>query len=178
MLIAIGSLNPVKRQAAEDVLRRLFPDAQFTAVDAPSNIPAQPRGDAETRRGAVNRAEATLALTGADLAIGFEGGLIKTELGLMTCAWCAVTSSDGRIGIGGGAHMMLPPAAETLLDEGHELGTVMDRISGDLNTKHGLGAIGILTGGLESRRSAYANILRLAMAPFRSPELFTEKHDS
>jgi non-canonical (house-cleaning) NTP pyrophosphatase len=96
----------------------------------------------------------------------------------MTCAWCAVVAQDGRFGVGGGAHMMLPSASEALLTEGHELGNVMDRLTGQHNTKHADGAIGILTDGLESRQTAYAHILRLALAPFRQAAFYhTEAAD-
>ncbi|MBN1963005.1 MAG: DUF84 family protein [Anaerolineae bacterium] len=172
MRIAVGSLNPVKKQAAADVLAPLFPGAEWLAVDVPSGVSVQPWSDEETRTGAINRAHAALTQTHADLAVGLEGGLTRTTSGLMTCAWCAVLAADGRLGIGGGAHTLLPPAAADRLARGEELGTVMDWLSGQHNSKHGDGAIGILTDGLESRRSAYAHILRLALAPFRRPELF------
>ncbi len=100
MHIAIGSKNPVKQLAAETVLAPLFPGTRFLTLDVPSGIPAQPWGDAETRTGALNRAHAALERSGADMAVGFEGGLIRTELGIMTCAWCAVVAADGRIGVG------------------------------------------------------------------------------
>ncbi len=174
MLIAIGSLNPVKIHAAEQVLQPLFPHAELRPVPASSGVPEQPWGETETRTGAINRARAARTVCQADLAVGFEGGLIRTDLGLMTCAWCAVVAADGRLGIGGGSHMLLPPAVEGLLAEGQELGAAMDSLTGRHDTKHGLGAIGILTGGLEDRSSAYAHLLRLALAPFRSPELFQE----
>jgi inosine/xanthosine triphosphatase len=145
-------------------------------VAVPSGIPDQPWGDAETRQGALNRARAALASQAADLAVGFEGGLIRTELGLMTCAWCAVIGADGQCGVGGGSHMLLPPAAADLLDQGLELGVVMDRLTGQHNIKHGPGAIGVLTAGLENRSSAYAHILRLALAPLRSPAFYEEQH--
>jgi len=174
MHVTVGSLNPVKRQAAETVLSGLFPDAIFAALEVPSGVPDQPWSDVETRTGALNLARAALQQSRADLAVGFEGGLIRTELGIMTCAWCAVVAADGRFGVGGGSHVMLPPSASIQLEQGIELGIVMDNITGQSNTKHAQGAIGILTGGLESRESAYAHILRLALAPFRSAEYFRE----
>lgn len=172
MRIGIGSLNPVKRLAAEQVLRPLYPGAEFAALEVPSGIPAQPWGEEETRQGALNRARAVRAQLATDLAVGFEGGLIRTELGTMTCAWCAVVAADGREGVGGGSHMQLPPGIDQLLDSGIELGEAMDRLTGQHDTKHNLGAIGILTAGLEDRTTAYAHILRLALAPFRSPAFY------
>lgn len=175
MRIAVGSLNPVKQQAVESVLKPLFTGATFVALDVPSGVSAQPWGDAETRAGAINRARNALRQSEADLSVGLEGGLIRTEVGLMTCAWCAVVTPDGRIGVGGGAHTMLPPVAAERLEQGEELGAVMDALTGLANTKHHLGAIGILTDGLETRQTAYAHILRLALAPFRNVSMFRQQ---
>lgn len=174
MNVVVGSLNPIKYAAAESVLKPLHPEIKLTGIAVPSGIDDQPWSDEETRQGALNRARAAQAATGADLGIGLEGGLTRTELGIMTCAWCAVVSADGMVGIGGGAHMMLPEAAQAMLANGLELGAVMDHLSGQHNTKHAAGAIGILTDGLETRQTAYAHILRLALAPFRSAAYFVE----
>lgn len=172
--VAVGSLNPVKQEAVRSVLEPLCAALTITGVAVPSGVAVQPWGDAETRAGALNRARAACQIAGADYGIGLEGGLVQTELGVLTCAWCAVVAADGRIGVGGGAHMMLPAAAQRLLAAGLELGAVMDRLTGLHNTKHADGAIGILTGGLETRETAYAHILRLALAPFRSALYFME----
>ncbi len=172
--IAVGSLNPVKQEAVRAVMEPLCAALTITGIAVPSGVADQPWGDAETRTGAQNRARAACQAAGADFGIGLEGGLVQTELGVMTCAWCAVVAADGRIGVGGGAHMMLPAAAQRLLDDGLELGAVMDRLTGLHNTKHADGAIGILTAGLETRETAYAHILRLALAPFRSAPYFME----
>ena len=60
-----------------------------------------------------------------------------------------------------------------ILGENHqELGAVMDSLTGQHNTKHSLGAIGLLTNKLETRQTAHAHILRLALAPLRSPAYF------
>jgi non-canonical (house-cleaning) NTP pyrophosphatase len=51
-----------------------------------------------------------------------------------------------------------------------ELGHAMDRLVAESGTKHGKGAVGILTAGLVDRRAAYASILTYALAPFLTPE--------
>jgi non-canonical (house-cleaning) NTP pyrophosphatase len=68
MLIAIGSLNPVKIHAAERVLQPLFPHAKLRPVQASSGVPEQPWGETETRTGAINRAQRHARLP-ADLAL-------------------------------------------------------------------------------------------------------------
>jgi non-canonical (house-cleaning) NTP pyrophosphatase len=105
----------------------------------------------------------------ADLGVGLEGGVQESEFGLMTCAWCVLVDRTGRIGVGGNSSILLPDAVVQALRHGDELGTAMDRLAQQQNTKHQHGAIGILTNNLETRQSAYEMIIRLALAPFQNP---------
>jgi non-canonical (house-cleaning) NTP pyrophosphatase len=52
------------------------------------------------------------------------------------------------------------------LRRGEELGPLMDRLSGEDNTKQKQGAVGILTNGLINRQSAYEQIVAMAAGPF------------
>ncbi len=175
MRIAIGSTNPVKCSASRAVLSRLDADAEFVCLDVPSGVPKQPWGDAETRTGALNRARGALEATGADLGVGLEGGVLETEFGLMTNAWCVLVDRSGRIGVGGNACALLPDAVAEQVRAGEELGTAMDRLARQANTKQRNGAIGILTNNLETRQSAYEMIIRLALAPFQNPAWYPVK---
>lgn len=165
MKIAVGSTNPTKTRAVENVLRVLFDAFEFVTLEVPSGISAQPVGDEETRRGALNRARAALNLTGADWGFGLEGGVIQTEFGVMTNAWCVIVARDGRVGVGGSANMLLPETiAARVLQDGRELGEAMDEYANTQDVKRGKGAIGILTRGLLDRQGAYEYIVKLAMA--------------
>jgi inosine/xanthosine triphosphatase len=157
---------PVKLAAAQAILSRAFPQAEFVAVSVPSHVPDQPWGDDETRLGALNRARNALAETGAQLAVGLEGGLVESPVGLMTCAWCAITDATGTVGYGGGVHILLPPPVQHHLRQHGELGPAMDALTQERNTKQGRGAVGILTNGLTSRQSAYEQLVAMAAAPF------------
>lgn len=170
--IAIGSTNPVKQAAVENVLKNIFDTAHFMAFDVPSGVADQPWGDAETRTGAYNRAQAVLARTEAAFGVGLEAGVIETEFGMMTCAWCVIIQRMGAVGIGGGSNILLPPTVAADVRTGLELGTAMDRLVGDHNTKQKEGAIGILTDGLLNRQKAYEMVVTLATAPFRKPEYY------
>jgi inosine/xanthosine triphosphatase len=172
MHIAIGSTNPVKRMAAENVLSIVFPQAHFSCLEVPSGVRNQPWGDDETRQGAYNRATAALAQTQADAAIGLEGGVVECDFGLMTTAWCVIITRDGTLGIGGGINILLPNSVTQAVRSGVELGPAMDALTGDHNTKQKNGAIGILTNGLLDRQQAYEVIIQLAAAPFRRPEFY------
>lgn len=162
---AVGSTNPTKTRAVENVLRVLFSQVEIIELEVPSGIAAQPIGDEDTRKGALNRARAVLELTDAEWGFGLEGGVIETEFGLMTNAWCVVVARDGRIGVGGSANMLLPDViAKRIRDDGRELGEAMDEYANTQDVKRGQGAIGILTRGLLDRQGAYEYIVKLAMA--------------
>jgi inosine/xanthosine triphosphatase len=165
--IAIGSTNPVKLAAVQAILGRAFHDgATFTPVTVPSGVPDQPWGDEQTRLGAFNRAGNALAETGADLGVGLEGGVVETSVGLMTCAWCAIVDDRGKVGYGGGVHMLLPPIIAGVLRRHGELGPAMDALVNEQDTKQGRGAVGILTNSLSSRQTAYEQLVAMAAAPF------------
>jgi inosine/xanthosine triphosphatase len=163
MKATVGSANPVKVAAAEEVLRRAYGSCQVEGREVAADLPAQPWGDWETRAGAVARAWAALRAGEADLGIGFEGGLQETERGLMTCAWAAVVDRQGRLGVGGSVGLLLPPEVARTVRQGAELGEAMDRWTGKQDTKRRMGAVGILTGGLLDRQQAYEQILTFAL---------------
>jgi inosine/xanthosine triphosphatase len=169
--IAVGSTNPVKKQAAQVVLGALF-DADFIFLAVESGVRAQPWGDLETRTGAINRARAALRSAGADLGVGFEGGVVENEQGLFTCAWAAVVDAEGTLGLGGNTMVQLPERVAGILRQGGELGPAMDELLSTQNVKHREGAIGVLTDGLVNRQASFEFMLRLALAPFRSPQWY------
>jgi len=60
---------------------------------------------------------------------------------------------------------------EPLLD-GDELGHVVDRLSGEHNTKQKGGAIAYLTQGRLGRRELYVQGLMMALVPFLNPQMY------
>jgi inosine/xanthosine triphosphatase len=171
--IAVGSSNPVKVGAVRAVLAPLAPAARIDGIAVASTVPDQPFGDDETIRGALARASAARDALGADVGVGIEGGVVEEPDGSMrTCAWAVIVDTDGRMGTGGSLAMSLPDSVAAMIRGGMELGHAMDRVVGEHGTKHGKGAVGILTAGLVDRQSAYEVLVTYALAPFLSPELF------
>ncbi len=166
MYVAIGSTNPTKTRAVENVLREVYTDIEFSAQEVPSGVPVQPIGNEETRRGALNRARAVLEATGADWGVGLEGGIVQTELGTMTTAWCVIVDRAGRVGVGGAANMLLPEPVVQRVLSGIELGEAMNEYASVEDVKRKMGAIGILTRGLIDRQGAYECIVKLSLARF------------
>lgn len=164
--VAVGSTNPVKVSAGRAVVDRLFAGVQVSGVAVASGVPDQPWGDDETIRGALARAHAARRAMDADIGIGIEGGVVESADGsVRTCAWAAAVSRDGRHGIGGSLALTLPREVSELVRGGMELGHAMDSVTGTHNVKQGVGAVGILTRGLVTRRQAYEILVAYALVP-------------
>jgi inosine/xanthosine triphosphatase len=165
--VAVGSKNPVKIAAVRVVLQQVAPSAELSSASVPSGVPDQPFGDEETIRGALTRASAVRELLEADYGVGLEGGIVELADGSMrTCAWAAVVARDGRHGVGGSLAMPLPDSVAKLIRSGIELGDAMDQLTRQEKTKHGAGAVGILTAGLVDRQRAYEVLVAYALSPF------------
>lgn len=177
--VIVGSSNPVKIAAVRAVLARIAPGAHCDGVTVASGVPDQPWGDDETQRGAETRARAALAASDADLAIGLEGGVVELPGGgVRTCAWAVAVDRAGTVGIGGSLAVPLPDAVAALLRAGEELGHAMDRVSAQTGTKHGSGAVGILTAGLIDRQRAYEPLVTYALAPWLAPSFYAMPTDA
>ncbi len=170
--VAVGSANPVKLAAVRAVLAAVAPGVAVDALAVPSGVADQPFGDDETIRGARERALAARVGVDADLGVGLEGGVVDSPTGMRTCAWCVVVHRDGREGIGGSLAMPLPDAIATMIRNGEELGHAMDALVAERGTKHGRGAVGILTDGRIDRQAAYEVLVTYALAPFLTPGLY------
>jgi non-canonical (house-cleaning) NTP pyrophosphatase len=68
--------------------------------------------------------------------------------------------------------MPLPEAVARMVRDGVELGHAMDALVASRGTKHGLGAVGILTDGRIDRQGAYEVLVTYALAPFLTPQLY------
>jgi inosine/xanthosine triphosphatase len=169
---AIGSRNPAKVEAVRLALAHLAPGCTLEAVDVASGVPDQPVGDHATREGARNRARSALALTGADLAFGLEGGVEHEPPFLWLVSWVSVIARDGRSGDASGLRMRLPKAVDERLAAGDELGTVIDHLFAVQASKQHAGAVGLLTEGFVSRTDAFADLVAMACAPLLRPDLF------
>ncbi len=172
-IVVVGSRNPVKVAAVRGAFARLSDTWEVRAVDVPSGVSPQPIGHGETRAGARNRAVAALAvIPDATFGVGIEGGVFEYDGEWYTGAWCAIVDREGRIGWAGGGLILLPSCVADGLREGAELGTLMDRLAGEHNTKQKMGAIGLLTGGLVGRQETYEHLVLRALARWRRPDWF------
>ncbi|NMB57237.1 inosine/xanthosine triphosphatase [Candidatus Beckwithbacteria bacterium] len=166
MLIVIGSTNPVKINAATLALSKIYPDAEFKGIEVPSLVSNQPKSEEETRTGAYNRAQVVMEKLQPDFALGLEGGVMETEVGMMTTAWCCIIDKNGTVSFGGGMNFHLPQMVTQKIRQGYELGQIMDEILHEKNWKTKGGAIEIFTNGILTRTKAYQRLVELAMTKF------------
>ena len=174
--IAVGSKNPVKLAAVRQAFFRAFPDRPLVCVghDVPSGVPDQPWGRDETQSGALQRARgACMAETGADYAVGIEGGVEEGNYGLRSVAYVAIRRGrDLRMSVEHTASFVLPPRVARLLrgqEPGHgklELGAACDLVFNETNSKQQGGTVGAVTRGLLDRTAYYEHAIVCALAPF------------
>jgi inosine/xanthosine triphosphatase len=173
--LVVASRNPVKVEAARLGFADLFGEgalADVQGIEAPSGVPDQPMGEAETLAGALNRARyARQAQPEADYWVGIEGGVARGEMGLEVFAWIAVLG-QGRESRARTASFFLPPAIAAHIDAGMELGEADDLVFGKRDSKRQGGSVGLLTQGAITRTAYYRMAVSLAFIPFLNPGLY------
>lgn len=164
----------MKIAAARAAFAAVWPAIPWTVegVDVASGVAAQPMSDEESLRGARRRAWNALTVLRADFGVGLEGGLQETAGQWLDCGWVAVVDRHGRYGIGATLKMAVPPQMMTLIQDGLELGEVIDRVFGTRNAKQGQGHFGLMTNNAVTRTEAYTHGVISALARFLHPELF------
>jgi len=174
--VAVGSLNPVKVNAVARAFKLFFGEVKVLPVKVDSGVPPQPIGLQEIVDGAINRARRAQAATGADYGVGIEAGLIEfpgTLTGYIDLQVCAIVDREGRITIGHGPGFEYPPAVvREVLEAGHEVGEVMERLTGIRDIKRRMGAIGYLSKGVIDRTRLCELAVLMALIPRINPELY------
>jgi inosine/xanthosine triphosphatase len=176
MKVLVGSRNPTKIGAVQDVFGRCFGDVEVTGIEVGSGVAGQPVGD-ETFAGAENRARALVSLNAeqglaAHYCVGIEGGVSRLHGRWFAFGAVCVAAADGRMGFGATSHFELPDQVAAALADGTELGGVIDELTGLRNTRLGGGAIGYLSQGRLDRRGLAAQGVFMALIPFLNDELF------
>jgi inosine/xanthosine triphosphatase len=176
--IAVGSTREPKLAGVRSALQRLAPvpwpggPVELVAVDAASGQADTPLSAAATLAGARTRARAAFdAVTGAELALGLEGGvevLSHTPIEAVLRNW-AVAWDGVREGVGSSAGILLPEPVAAEVLAGEDLASVIDRWAAEHDVRSRQGAFGVLTAGLVNRADAYAQAALTALAPFYAP---------
>lgn len=175
--ISIGTTNPTKIQAVEEVARTspLFADLRIKFHAAPSGVSEQPMSVEETIQGAKNRAEK--AFNECKYSIGLESGLMQapgTKTGMIEFCACAIYDGE-HYSIGISCGFELPPKIlEMIKKDGHDMGEAYFRSGMTQNPKLGSaeGAIGLLSKGRVTRKDYTVQAIEMALLQFENPELY------
>lgn len=157
MQIAIGSKNQAKVKAVQTI----FPDFDVRSMMIDSSVSEQPYSDEETKKGAINRAKECMKQSSIKLAIGLEGGVMQMGNDLYLCNWGALVTRENKVYTAGGARIMLPKIIAEQLEEGKELGDVMDRYANREGIRLKEGAIGVFTNNFVSRVDLFIHVAAL-----------------
>src|SRR5690625_2719281 len=154
MKIVVGSTNPAKVHAVQDIL--IHKRATIVSVNVDSGVQSQPLSEEETMTGAHNRAINALKKTNAQLSFGLEGGVTETKLGLMLCNWGVLRSRKGNMWVASGAKIILPDHVAAEVKEGKQLGEIIANIVHDKKQAKKQGAVGLYTAGWVNRKELFA----------------------
>ncbi|MEM3154419.1 MAG: inosine/xanthosine triphosphatase [Candidatus Woesearchaeota archaeon] len=174
MKIAVGSMNPVKIAAVENVVRKIWPDTIVVGIEVDHGTSFQPNSQKEAIEGATKRAFMSLQQANADLGFGLEGNTWDSGHGMFLDGWVVVVDKNGRKGISNCGCLMLPKKIADAVRKGKELGPATDAFLGTHNIKQKEGTVGILTKGMVTRTKAFEHGVTYALAPFLNPQYYEE----
>jgi inosine/xanthosine triphosphatase len=166
MEIAIGSKNPVKINAVKKAFSMFFKDFKVSSVASSSGVADMPMSFDEMFKGAKNRAGYALKKTGADFAVGLEGGCEEFNGEYFLEGVVVIVDKNDKIGVGKSSALLLPKIFTEEIKNGKELGIVVDEFSHDKNSKQKGGAISFLTGGKIGREEEFVDATIRALIPF------------
>lgn len=166
MRVAVGTGNPVKVEAAEEVFRRVLDEStRAVRVEVDSGVPEQPF-DVETVRGARNRAEEAHS-SGFEFSIGIEAGLLEfpmLETGYLDVQFCSVFDGEKHT-VGCGPGFQYPEEVLEKVLSGFTVGEAMELLTGKEEVGSGEGAIGVLSGGAMDRTELTMHAVLMALVP-------------
>ena len=176
MLVLVGSKNPVKIESVKDAFDKYYPNVTVQGIEVSSGVPDQPVNE-DTFNGAKNRADALLLIDkarglGAQYFVGIEGGIINIFGKWFSLGCICILDDKGKTGFGTSPQFTLPQNIIDKLLQGIELGTVIDEITDQHNSKQKSGAIGHLTKEVITRKDLYTQGIITALIPFLNPDLF------
>jgi inosine/xanthosine triphosphatase len=171
--VFVGSGNPVKVRAVQDVLRSLSFPARVRGLKVKTEVSDQPF-DEEALQGAMNRAKS--AIQGGDFGVGIEAGLMWSSAlsDYFDVQYCAIIDRGGRITVGHGPGFTYPPRVLEKVKAGATVGEAMERLTGIRKIGYKEGAIGYLTEGRWDRKRLTESAVLMAMVPRIRREFYSK----
>ena len=174
MKVAVGTRNPVKVAAVENVFMRIYGDVKVEGRKVSSGVPAQPFGS-DVVKGAIARAKNAYKSGSYDYGVGIEAGLSDVEGYILDVQFCAIYDPADGITLGCGSGFQYPPIVLSQVLAGREVGDVMSELSGIERLGKKLGAIGYLSHGLLDRTQLTEQSVLMALIPRINPRLYKKE---
>ncbi len=189
MIIGIAStrapkVNGVKRafEKLRGVLFSAGDQLKFESIESDSGVSATPVSIAELIKGSRNRAEHVFqalsvraVMNELVLAIGVEGGLYNVGGITFLQSWACV--HDGAdFWFGSSGSIQLPGAlSHAVLEEGKDLGKVIDAFAEQRDVRSNQGTWGILTHDIVTREDSFELAAINALAPLFNKKLYQKE---
>lgn len=186
--LALGSTRAAKINALHSSLARIaeidaaWRDAEIIARDVETDAPAMPLNDTELAYGARARAHAvrrqlTEEKISAELCVGLEGGFHTVKLDgaehVFLRGWACVTNGE-RESFGVTPSITVPPfLARRVMEEGRELGDLIDEVAREQDVRSRQGAWGVFSRDLITRAASFETALIAALAPFYNKGIYS-----
>lgn len=174
MLIAVGTSNMIKVEAAKEAFEHFYNNVKVINVSV-SNLPPQPITLNSTVNGAVTRAKTAIQkINDAEFGVGIEAGLMEVPdvKRYLNVQFAAIIDRNEKITIGSSAGFQLPnEVTKMVLIERIEVDKAVEFLYGIKNIGEKRGIIDLMTKGAISRKELITNALIMAFAP-----RISEKH--
>ena len=163
-VINVGSENPIKIKAVEEVINNLIGKILIKGIDINSKVSPHPIGLEETTKGAINRAKGAYEHSSCIYGIGIEAGLIKINNKYLDIHICAVYDGfDYSIGTSRGFE--LPMEIVNKIKNSVECSLAVKELYGLENIGQKEGIIGYLTNGSLNRIDLCKDAVLCALIP-------------
>jgi inosine/xanthosine triphosphatase len=160
--VAVGSRNPLKKQAAYNTFSRVFRQVEVVMSAVNSGVPAQLKGY-DIVIGARQRAERShKSVPDAHFGVGIESGLFDVFDEKLDVQVCSIFDGARHI-IGASPGFTYPASVLNQIAAGRETGHIMEQLSGS--------AVGYLSKGLIDRTHFTELCIIMALIPRLNSEL-------
>jgi inosine/xanthosine triphosphatase len=186
MIITVGSINPVKVKAVEEVIKKYarIADAQVLSFSVPSQVSEQPLSLKEIIQGAKNRARnAFNTPLLCNYGFGIESGLFEVPESrtgyLESCVCCIYDGVNYYIGLSCGFEIP-PRILDLILNKGITLSVACyeSGITNSENLGSEQGLIGILTEGKINRKEYTKQSIITALIQIQNSDWYTIRNES
>jgi len=170
MQIIVGSKNPIKILAVEELLRdyEVLKGLPVKGVDVPSGVSEQPLTLQETTEGAYNRAKGVVENPETQIGIGIESGLIDVPhslSGKLDVTVCVIVyKGKSFVGLSSGWEFPNVEISKAMIEGGLDMSQAVCKygLTDDPNIGKDIGAIGIVTKGRVTRKEYTQEAVRNA----------------